>query len=88
MLWWIANIVLLAVVAPVVVRLAHGVYRRTARIADLTARIGTGGLAVHAELKAAPELLATRDLVRTARGQVNRYGGALQRALSIDDRSS
>lgn len=80
-LWWVGNAVLLVVVAPVVVYLAHGIYRRTARIAELAATIRGGGFAVAKELEELPKLLATRDLAVVARQRVSRYGQALERAL-------
>ena len=81
MLWWIGNAALIFVVAPAVVWLAHGVYRRTARIAELAGTIRHGGFEVAKELDELAKLLVTRDLARTARQRVARYGEALERAL-------
>ena len=80
-LWWIGNAVLLLVVAPVVVWLAHAVYVRTKQIAELAERIGAGGAGLAKTLDDLPALLATRDLARTARLRVTRYGQALEKAL-------
>lgn len=80
-LWWIGNVVLLVVVAPAVVWLAHGVYRHTVRIAELTERIRAGGGDVARDLEELPKLLVTRDLAATARQRVGRYGAALERVL-------
>ncbi|MDQ3681281.1 MAG: hypothetical protein M3378_12225 [Actinomycetota bacterium] len=78
-LWWIANAVLILVVAPVVVWLANKLLRPTFEIRAYADDILEHGVALTGTLDAVPKLLTTRDLVAEARQGVTRYGSALQR---------
>ncbi|MDQ3569931.1 MAG: hypothetical protein M3396_04760 [Actinomycetota bacterium] len=78
-LWWIANAVLLLVVAPVVVWLANKLLRPTFEIRAYADDILEHGVAVTGTLDDVPKLLTTRDLVSEARQGVARYGAALER---------
>jgi hypothetical protein len=82
-LWWIGNIVLLVVIAPVVVFLLHGVLRAAASIPPTVDGIATTARAASKDLDAAPLLLTTQAQVeKTVAGLAN-YGGSLD--VILDD---
>jgi hypothetical protein len=76
-LWWIGDLVLLAVVLPVVVYLLHGVLGAAKRIVPSVQEIATVAAAGSKDLDAAALLVTTQDQVtRTVAGVAN-YGGSL-----------
>ena len=82
-LWWIGNVVLLAVVLPVVVYLLHGVLGAAKSIVPSVRQIADPAAAVSRDLDATALLLTTQDQVeRTVAGVAN-YGGSLD--VIVDD---
>ena len=76
-LLWVADAVLLVVVAPLVLLFAGRVLRRIRAIGKLSDDVLTHGLALSAKLEAVPKLLETKRLTGAARGLVGRYGAGL-----------
>jgi hypothetical protein len=82
-LWWIGDIVLLAVVAPVVVYLLRGVLAAATGIVPTVREIASVAAAGSKDLDAAALLVTTQDQVaRTVAGVAN-YGGSLD--VILDD---
>lgn len=82
-LWWIGNVVLLAVVLPIVVYLLHGVLDAAKRIVPSVQEIGAAAAAGSKDLDAAALLLTTQDhVIETVAGVAN-YGGSLD--VILDD---
>ena len=82
-LWWIGNIVLLAVVLPVVVYLLRGVLAEARSIVPSVGRIATAAAAGSKDLDAVPLLLTTQDQVKKTVEGVADYGGSLD--VIVDD---
>ncbi|MDQ6725613.1 MAG: hypothetical protein M3066_05555 [Actinomycetota bacterium] len=80
-LLWIADAVLLVVVAPLVLLFAGRVVRRLRAIAKLADDTLRHGLALSANLRAVPKLVETKQLTGAARQLVNRYGAGLVELL-------
>jgi hypothetical protein len=80
-LWWIGNILLIAVVAPVCLLFLNKVLRPAKEIKAYADDILEHGVGITAELDAVPKLVQTKQLTSTARQAVGRYGAALQRLL-------
>ncbi len=80
-LWWIANIVLIFVVAPVVVFLLNKVLRPIFEIDRYVADVLEHGVLLTGTLDAVPNLVRTCELTGQARLNVTRYGLALARLL-------
>ena len=80
-LWWIANVVLILVVAPVVVKLANNLLRPAMEIRRYANDILEHGVNVTGELDAVPMLEQTRQLSEVARDAVLRYKSAVQRLV-------
>ena len=76
-LLWVANAVLLLVVAPLVLLFAGRVVTRLRAISTLADDTLTHGLGLSAQLEAVPKLVETKRLTGTARQLVGRYGAAL-----------
>lgn len=82
MLWWIANIVLLVVVVPVLVALLNRVLAALERIRSASDEILAGGGALAAELEEVPETLATTGATVDAVSQgAVRYAGSVAKLL-------
>ena len=82
-LWWIGDIVLLAVVLPVVALLLAGVLREARSIVPTVRQIATVAQAGSKDLDAVPLLLTTQDqVIQTVQGVAN-YGGSLD--VILDD---
>ena len=82
-LWWIGDVVLLAVVVPVVVYLLHRVLKAARSIVPSVQQIATVAAEGSKDLDAAALLLTTQDQVaRTVAGVAN-YGGSLD--VILDD---
>src|SRR4051812_45836337 len=77
-LWWIGNIVLLLVIAPVLVALLNRVLAALERIRGASDDILAGGVLLAGELDGVPEALATTDatVAAVATGAA-RYGGSV-----------
>jgi hypothetical protein len=76
-LWWIGDLVLLAVVLPVVVYLLHGVLGAAKRIVPSVQEIATVAAAGSKDLDAAALLVTTQDQVTQTVAGVANYGGSL-----------
>lgn len=80
-LLWIADLVLLLIVAPLVVLVASRVVRRLRAIGKLADDTLRHGLALSANLAAVPKLVETKQLTGAARQLVGRYGAGLVQLL-------
>ena len=80
-LWWIANAVLILVVAPVVVFLANKLLRPAREILAYSNDILEHGHALTGALDALPALDRTRQLASSANQGASRYGSALKRLV-------
>ncbi len=80
-LWWIGNIILIAVVAPVCLLFLNRVLRPVFEIRKYVDDVLDHGVKLTGTLDAVPKLLRTRELTGVARQGVGRYGSALQRIL-------
>ncbi len=80
-LWWIANLLLLFVVAPVCLALLNKLLRPAQEIKAYADDILEHGVGITSELDAVPKLVETKNLTGQARDGVRRYGAALQRLL-------
>jgi len=81
--WWIGDIVLLAVVVPVVVYLLRNVLDAVNGIVPSVERIAKAADAASRDLDAAPLLLRTREQVTETVSVVAGYGGSLDQI--VDD---
>jgi hypothetical protein len=82
-LWWIGNVVLLAVVLPVVVYLLHGVLSAAKAIVPSVQEIGASAAAGSKDLDAAALLLTTQEQVTQTIAVAANYGGSLD--VILDD---
>ena len=82
-LWWIGDIVLIVVVAPVVVLLLHGVLTEARGIVPSVRRIRAAGAAGSEELDAVSLLLTPQDQVKRTIETAADYGGSLD--VILDD---
>jgi protein-S-isoprenylcysteine O-methyltransferase Ste14 len=82
-LWWIGDIVLLAVVLPVVVYLLHGVLAAARSIVPSVEQIAQVAAAGSKDLDAAALLLTTQDQATQTVAGVAGYGGSLD--VILDD---
>jgi hypothetical protein len=81
-LWWIANVVLLIVILPVVIALLNRVLAALERIRGATDQILAGGVTLIGELDAVPDLLATTDkTIREVSVGAVRYAGSVAKLL-------
>jgi hypothetical protein len=82
-LWWIGDLVLLLVVAPIVVVLLGGVLREARAIVPSVGTIRDAAQRGSKDLDAAPLLLTTQDqVIKTVEGVAD-YGGSLD--VILDD---
>ena len=82
-LWWIGDIVLLAVVLPVVVYLLRGVLEAARSIVPSVRQIATVAAAGSKDLDAAALLLTTQEQATQTIAGVANYGGSLD--VILDD---
>jgi len=80
-LWWLGNLVLIFVVAPVVLLMLNRVLRPAKEIYAYADDILDHGVKLTGTLDSVPKLYTTRDLTGAARQSARRYGAALQRIL-------
>lgn len=80
-LWWIGNVVLLVVVAPLVVFLANRVIRAGIEITEYADDILEHGVGLAGNLDPVPALVETRELVGVATGHAVRYVHGLEPRL-------
>jgi hypothetical protein len=82
MLWWIGNVLLLVVVAPVLVALVNRVLAALERIRKASLDILDGGGRLAARLDGVPEALATTDrTVHDVSAGAVRYAGSVAKLL-------
>lgn len=82
MLWWIGNILLLVVVAPVLVALVSRVLGALERIRKASLEILDGGGRLAARLEGAPEGLAVTDkTIQDVSAGAVRYAGSVAKLL-------
>ena len=82
-LWWIGDLVLLAVVLPIVVYLLRGVLDAAKSIVPSVQEIANAAGAGSKDLDAAALLLTTQDQVTKTVAGVANYGGSLD--VILDD---
>lgn len=75
--WWIGNIVLIAVIVPVVVVLLKGVLDAAKSIVPRIDAIASVGAAASRDLDAVVILLTTQSYINTTIATVADYGGSL-----------
>jgi hypothetical protein len=81
--WWIGNLVLLFVVAPVVANLLKGILMAARVIVPNIQAVATVGAAINKDLNPIPMLLVTQaQVIRTVEVVAN-YGGSLD--IILDD---
>jgi hypothetical protein len=81
-LWWIGNIVLLLVIAPVLVALLNRVLAALERIRGASDNILAGGVILIGELNEVPDLLAKTDTtIREVSVGAVRYAGSVSKLL-------
>ncbi len=80
---WIGDVVLAAVLLPVVIYLLSGVLRAATSIVPSVERIASAAKAGSKDLDAAPLLLTTQDQVKKTVEVVAGYGGSLD--VIVDD---
>lgn len=80
-LWFIGNVVLLVVVAPVVIYMLNRVRRPILEIRSYADDILEHGVALTNALDSVSKLSRTRDLASQARSAGSRYASALSRIL-------
>jgi adenylyl- and sulfurtransferase ThiI len=80
-LWWIANVVALVVVVPLVVVLAQRVIRLVREIERYATDIRTHADGLAGALEPLPALATTRERVGIAKRHAVGYASALERAL-------
>ncbi len=80
---WIGDVILAAVLLPVVIYLLSGVLRAAVSIVPSVERIASAAQAGSKDLDAAPLLLTTQDQVKKTVEVVAAYGGSLD--VIVDD---
>lgn len=80
-LWWILNIVLIAVIVPVVVVLLRGVLASARNLRGALDDIAVVGGTMVTALEPVPQLVTTVSLVNDTTNGLARYGRALDRIL-------
>jgi hypothetical protein len=80
-LWWIGNLVLLAVVVPVVLLLLHRLLRPVARIGHEADTILAGGSTIVTQLDLVKNLVPTQASIKQIAAGVAHYGAALDNIL-------
>jgi hypothetical protein len=81
-LWWIANVILLVVILPVVIALLNRVLAALERIRGAADEILAGGVELIGELQGVPDGLAQTDAtVREVSVGAVRYAGSVAKLL-------
>jgi hypothetical protein len=80
-LWWLGNLVLAAMVIPVVVVLLNNLMKPVRRIGEDADAILAGGVTVASQLDLLAGLVTTQESVRNVRAGVLAYGAALDKLL-------
>lgn len=80
-LWWIGNLVLAAVIIPVVLILLKNLLQPVARIGREADTILAGGVTIAHQLDQLEHVVHTRDSIKQVRAGVAAYGVALDKLL-------
>ena len=80
-LWWIGNLIFLAVVIPVVVLLLRRVMAPVNQIRTEANRILNGGVTIASQLDLLAALGPTQESIKKIGGGVAQYGAALDKIL-------
>jgi len=80
-LWWIGNLALLFVVAPVCIILLNNLLKPAKEIKAYARDVLEHGVALTGTLDDVPKLVRTKELTGQARQAAGRYVGALQRLM-------
>ena len=80
-LWWIGNLILAAVVIPVVLVLLRNLMKPVDQIGREADAILAGGVTIAAQLDLLGGLVPTRDSIKQIGAGVAAYGAALDRIL-------
>lgn len=80
-LWWIGNVVLLAVITPVVIFLLQGVLKSGMSVRRKLEDMAVVGETMVADLEPVPQLVTTVSLVNETTAGLARYGAALNKIL-------
>ena len=80
-LWWIGNLVLAAVIIPVVLILLKNLLKPVAKIGHEADAILAGGVTIAHQLDLLEHVVHTRDSVKQVRAGVAAYGVALDKLL-------
>lgn len=80
-LWWIGNVVLIAVIAPVVVILLRAVLVSARTVGGALEDVAGVGGAMVDDLAPVPQLVTTVSLVNETTTGLTRYGAALDKIL-------
>jgi hypothetical protein len=80
-LWWIANVLVLVAVVPLVVVLAHRVITAAQEISEYAEDILEHGVGITKALEPLPALSDTNELVGVATGHAVEYVTALDRIV-------
>ena len=80
-LWWIGNLILAAVIIPVVLMLLKNLLAPVAKIGSEADTILAGGVTIAHQLDLVPEVAHTRDSIKQVRTGVAAYGVALDKLL-------
>ena len=81
MWWWIANVVILFVVVPLVILLANRVIRPAGEIREYTDDVLEHGVKLTGHLVPVPALIDTDALISDITGEAVRYVTALRRMV-------
>ena len=84
--WWLANILLIAVVLPAVIFFLNKVWRPIKEIDAYAQDILEHGVLLTGTLDCVPNLIRTCELSGACRLNVTRYGLALARLLPVEER--
>lgn len=80
-LWWIGNLVLAAVIIPVVLILLKNLLKPVTKIGHEADAILAGGVTIAHQLDLLEHVVHTRDSVKQVRAGVAAYGVALDKLL-------
>lgn len=80
-LWWLANVIILIVVVPLVVLLANRVIRPAAEIQSYSDDILEHGVKLTGHLVPVPALIETDSTITKITGEAVRYVTALRRVV-------
>jgi len=80
-LWWIGNVVLIAVVLPVVVVILRRVLKPVGEIQERADDLVAVGISIEGKLDSVPDLVRSQYQIRQTRRGLERYGAALDEIL-------